>query len=734
MAEKYNLPVLQKNAPSFIHNPIVEVFDQNEILEYPFSELETFFREKQCLFPQHVLLSFICKWVDHNVSKRESDLRTLLTFINWNSIERPYLDDHLKTCNLCRKNPKCMYLLLTCLEENKIDLLEFQSVYESLKCQYGPGGSNVDNDSFMNIAISAAIHGPQKYPTPNNSEENTPITVAPLEKDQVKEKVSAPPPEEPGKLSSDNEETRNSSFKNAVSDCSIVIDYDDDSQSSEDEKEKSLATPTNNKGKIFPQKLKFKTSHRNTVTTRRSTQIQTTIAPIKKPRKTICCISATAATVKNSHKVQNLNIKTSKTLSTSNQGRVVSNRGGKAVIKPTNRLYVSESYSNDYDFNDDDEDEGKLFISESSVKESVDGHSNKSNWKNGVKCPDCCYIANCSARLQKHVSRIHAKNVTYKCKVCDFTCKWNREYYLHMKTHFQGPPFRCEKCEYTCNRIQYLLSHHAIHTDERPFKCDECSHRCRTKANLDCHMRHHTGEKPYQCEYCERRFALKSCLNKHLASHSEDRPFLCDTCGFSTKYQWHLFSHMRMHTGEVFHCPFPNCEYSTPNKSQLGTHHRTHTAVRSHICSICGRAFGEKSHLVRHERIHLEEKPFKCEHCDYGSSRRDKLKEHFRKYHGENATAKGPYRPRKQRRQSNDLNVNSLPNNEGTLSETEIQLPPQHIELQTAVSAIGTNNPLQPPVVYSFETPQETLDSHVVTVVETRVIILTQHLYLFDEI
>ncbi|VEN46904.1 unnamed protein product [Callosobruchus maculatus] len=269
-----------------------------------------------------------------------------------------------------------------------------------------------------------------------------------------------------------------------------------------------------------------------------------------------------------------------------------------------------------------------------------------SDGKVGIKCPICFTHINDSLLLEQHLALSHAKDVTYKCGLCSFVCQYHGDYLNHMKMHFSGPPFKCDFCDYTSDQISKLISHRAHHLEENIYQCTFCSFKCRQKQNFISHMKLHTPDKTYKCDQCSKEFRFKQNLDSHMLNHDADRNLVCDACGFHTKFLSHMIAHRRIHAGDIYRCSYPHCKYTTSKKSQLASHAKTHNGVRPHSCHICGRGFMEKSHLVRHERIHLEEKPFKCSNCDYASSRRDKLKEHFTRHHGENASAKVPYKAR----------------------------------------------------------------------------------------
>uniref|UniRef100_A0A0N4WLD5 BTB domain-containing protein n=1 Tax=Haemonchus placei TaxID=6290 RepID=A0A0N4WLD5_HAEPC len=242
-------------------------------------------------------------------------------------------------------------------------------------------------------------------------------------------------------------------------------------------------------------------------------------------------------------------------------------------------------------------------------------------------CKFCKFAS--TSEVEKHRARQHNRNTAYLCQLCDYEATWSKSFYNHCREHWLELPMLIE-----VDSSFFTFQSVDLATD-RFFKCLECNFRARTRTQLWAHERMHSSldERPLHCEECGRGFNTHTALEMHFSSHDEPRSMVCEDCGFATSNADHMTSHRRQHTGDMFYCHIDNCDYSSPKKSQLAAHLRTHMAVRAHMCKICGRGFIEKSHLVRHERIHLEDKPFKCDACDYASSRRDKLKEHILKHH-----------------------------------------------------------------------------------------------------
>ncbi|CAH1783105.1 unnamed protein product [Owenia fusiformis] len=601
LASKSGLNKLLENSENFIKQNWSQIILQNEILEFTQSQLEIFMRNSE-LLSEEEKFRIILSWVKTNVKQRDTILIPLLAKIDWAKINPGIILSTLQEDLTFTQNEKLLYYLLKALHDNGIAFQEYMGMYTKLQEKYDLTSQDLEDEgnNLLQIAVSEAIGAVNEFVENDCKSE---ITVTPYRAmDQAAMQQIYQPPG-----SKDN-------------DLGPIV---------EEGRKRRKGIPI----KVKISKAKIEKALKKRGRKRKLKEAKPTVSKKEKPE----IVKAEDAASENNESQKEDALNEMNDIDTKDD--------------------VDEDWEKDIEENDDSDLDEDYNIADDQIspkqKKRRRRFKNRKDTDGPIKCMECNYKAPNPSRLELHMNSVHKDDITYTCNLCDHTCKWNREHHIHMKSHFDGPPYKCdnEECDYSSERIQLLLIHRMKHTDERPFSCPMCNFRFRTKNNLRTHMRCHTGEKPFKCSICGRRFATKNTLMQHSVTHSDHRPYLCDLCGFSTKYQSHLIAHKRIHTGNVFKCQEANCKYSTPKRSQLKCHMRSHLCIRSHICSVCGRGFVEKSHLVRHERIHMDDKAFKCEQCDYGSSRRDKLKEHVLKHHGDNATAKTPYKPRRPRTQ-----------------------------------------------------------------------------------
>ncbi|CAG2100561.1 unnamed protein product [Medioppia subpectinata] len=642
LAQKYSLDTLVHTCNDFIADNSSEIIEQPFMSEMTAKKLESIIRDPTiglASLPVSQLLTFFISWVKKDIDRRSAELEHFLALIEWHKMKLEFIYDHIDTEVLYRENRFSLYVALKSLHQNNINIDRYLDSYKEMSKLFAKNCRSLASDNETENEL--IVPDDEQDITPNS-----PIVVEPID--------SEPNTKHKGKVQNQRQQSTRGSKK--------IIER----------KRKPMnrrKAENCNSSELTDNSLSSRNRKRNVK--QRYPKNEWFVYSSVSKKKTNCG---------DSQSVKVLNNRSRHKKSSDREDENESNLD--EAVDDEEELKSDENYSDSEDLNEGNDLSPKRRIKREDKDESS---LSLGQWKDGVKCPHCIYVGHSATRLEQHLSRVHEEDTTYQCKMCPFVCKWNREFYKHMKSHFDGPPYKCEDCEYSCDRIQFILSHRMRHTDERPYNCELCPFKSRTKGNLIVHMRIHTGEKPYQCTHCHRAFAMKNTLDQHLATHREERPFLCDSCGFTTKYQSHLLSHKRIHTGNVFHCDQTGCTYSSPRRSQLAAHTRSHLSIRTHICSTCGRAFIEKSHLIRHERIHLDEKPFKCQQCEYGSTRRDKLKEHVLKHHTGDQTPKTAYKQRKPRRQTGQqftYITETLEDNDNSIaSQVAIVSSPQDIHV-----------------------------------------------------
>ncbi|MFH4977660.1 hypothetical protein AB6A40_004369 [Gnathostoma spinigerum] len=618
LAQKYNLPNLLKSACDYFDININRcLLESTDILEFSLPQLNCLLQEPKYrnIISPDAHLKLIARWVGHNPEQRDSLFKEMLNACPFSLVQPStfeYLLDYspfLTTAQFSR------FTLLQAMCECSIPLTRYETQYRTLLAQFNNQVYMLDmNSSFGGATVvspSGEIAIDINQPSTSNSlsmngtsSQNLMTSQSATEKESTKE-----PSEASGQS------------------CSIEDGQPPVLNASTTQEVLEASNPSQENGRPAL-KLKIQLNSVSLMNRKNRLLGKTNVGKSKFYRKSLSTANQVLAKRRGRPPKVKTSFLQSDVLSTNTDEEQIN----EDIFYPDCGIDLSEPVI----FGEEDEFDPCSLGDPS--EDEVEG--TEPTDERPFKCEYCKHLSSTKLHQKRHMARIHFRDVDYVCCLCCTRFQWNRNYYLHMKSHYGNPPYHCDLCEFTGDDLLLFLSHRLTHSDERPFKCNSCGYFARTRQNMALHVRSHNGGKPFHCAGCGSGFDSKTDLDHHVSAQSASRPYQCSHCEFSTKYQSHLISHRRIHSGDVFRCHYEDCTYSSPKKSQLAAHLRTHLAVRAHQCKICNRSFIEKSHLVRHERIHLEDKPFKCDNCDYASSRRDKLKEHIQKHHSNAAIGK----------------------------------------------------------------------------------------------
>lgn len=243
----------------------------------------------------------------------------------------------------------------------------------------------------------------------------------------------------------------------------------------------------------------------------------------------------------------------------------------------------------------------------------------------------------CQAATKVRIEGLGKKRV-FHCNDCNYNTKSIKDMDAHLVTHSGDRRYQCKDCLKCFTQHASLQGHReSKHKDYRTITtCHYCGKVIQGRNKLYKHLRQHEP-KSVQCEVCKKTLKSRAILINHMKRHTGVRSFTCETCSANFFTMGELCNHRRrVHfKAKIFKCDM--CEYTAYTAALLNTHRSRHTH-NNVACLLCGMFLENAEKLVIHQKRHAE-KNYCCPDCDKGFFRRDSLRRHIMKKHGE--TKKG---------------------------------------------------------------------------------------------
>ncbi|KAJ9590612.1 hypothetical protein L9F63_016382, partial [Diploptera punctata] len=159
MAEKYNMPSLLKAATLFVQVHLSKVIQQDEILSCSLPKIEAFLTDKAWTVPQNAILSLITRWINHDIRSREHHMKTLLTFVDWNTLDGAVITTHIDCEPLYSASELSLFSILQALVNNNLLFPKYQSIYQVLQNKFSQymfdfSGINAEHPTLQASSIS----------------------------------------------------------------------------------------------------------------------------------------------------------------------------------------------------------------------------------------------------------------------------------------------------------------------------------------------------------------------------------------------------------------------------------------------------------------------------------------------------------------------------------------------------------------------------------------------------